>query len=183
MFFECTPEYKQELNEAIEKLKGPVKDLNNKLPEFSRLVHIGFVKFSAEDLHLQSMPQEYRTDYLEWLNNGAVEDFILKMTRPYKHFDADSHEEHGGDPEKYVRTKSRKVILGGLGSIWIDLPLTGVVKGEPVTKWTRAAFQFRGFWIVHFDPTEDSCSFGDMEESARFIKLMTTGGVEIDLDA
>lgn len=59
-----------------------MKDLNNRLVEFNRMVDLGFVMFSGEDL--QRMPKDYNTDYQEWLNNGAAHFFIVKMTQPYK---------------------------------------------------------------------------------------------------
>ena len=75
------------------------------------------------------------------------------------------------------------MILGELGSIWIDLPLTGTVGENQVTKWTRAAFVYMdGLWRVLFDPTEDECSFKQVEESQKFTKQMMTAGVDVDID-
>ena len=179
-FIQVTPEYEKQLEELVKNLKGPVNDLNKRLPEFPKLVDQGFVRFSMKDL--ESMPSDYNTDYHEWITNGAIHDFTVKMSQTYKHFDEGAHDEFGGDPKKYVSTKSRKVTLGNFGSIWTDLPLSGTVKGKTVTKWTRAAFEFSGsYWIVHFDPTGDSCSFND-RESEEYVKLMT-GADRVDLSA
>ena len=174
----------EDTRKAVDSLKGPVDDLNKKLPEFSTLVYTGYVRFGKRDF--DSMPSEYNKDFHEWVQNGAAIDFITKMSTKYKYFDVDRYYAEGqkGDPKKYVTVKKRRVILGELGSIWIDMPLTGVVGENQVTKWTRAAFIFRdGFWTVLFDPTEDECSFKQVEDSLKYVKQMLTTGVDFDIDA
>jgi hypothetical protein len=180
MFHVLTPELEEETRKVVNSLKGPVSNLNKNLAEFPRLVDIGFVRFAKREF--ESMPEDYNRDFHEWVQNGAIMDFITKMAEKYKHFDADHHASEGGDPNKYVRVKKRRVILGGLGSIWIDLPLVGKVDGTDVTKWTRAAFVYSdGTWRVFFDPTEDCCSFKQVEESKKYVKQMMTVGVDVDL--
>lgn len=181
MFHVLTPELEAETKKAVDSLKRPVSDLNKNLPEFPRLVDTGFVSFAKKDL--DCMPPEYNRDFHEWVQNGAIVDFVIKMANKYKHFDADRHHNEGGDPNKYVTIKKRRVILGGFGSIWIDLPLVGTVDGTPVTKWTRAAFVYtNGKWAVFFDPTDDCCSFKQVEESKKYARQMMTAGVEVDLN-
>ena len=183
MFQVLTPEMMEDTRKAVDSLKGPVADLNKKLPEFSTLVDTGYVRFGKKDF--DSMPVEYNEDFHEWVQNGAAMDFITKMAVTYKYFDADRYCEEGqkGDPKKYVTVKKRRVILGELGSIWIDLPLTGTVGENQVTKWTRAAFIFQqGFWTVLFDPTEDECSFKQVEDSLKYAKQMMTAGINIHID-
>ena len=181
MFRVLTPELEAETRKAVDSLKGPVNDLNKKLPEFRWLVGTGFVRFAKR--YFESMPEDYNQDFHEWVQNGAIMDFITKMAEKYKHFDADRHGEEGGDPNDYVTVENRRVILGGLGSIWIDLPLTGTVHGAEVTKWTRAAFVYTdGTWRVFFDPTDDYCSFKQVEESKKYAKQMMTLGFELDLE-
>lgn len=181
MFHVLTPELEAETKKAVDSLKGPVNDLNKNLPEFPKLVDTGFVRFAKQDL--ESMSPEYNRDFHEWLQNGAISDFITKMASTYKHFDADVHANDGGDPNKYVRVKKRRVILGGLGSIWVDLPMTGSVENKEVTKWTRAAFVYTDDkWVVFFDPTADDFSFKQGKESEKYMKQMMTAGVDVDLN-
>ena len=166
--------------ETINVLKEHVKELNKKLPEFSNLVTSGMVRFPVREL--ESMPPEYNSDFHEWLKNGAIDDFITRMSSTYKYFDADRHEERGGDPNKYVREKKRRVILGGLGSMWLDLPMVGTVNDKTVMKWTRVAFEYVGHWQVYFDPTADQCSFQDADKSKEYVRdMMTCGLVDIPL--
>jgi hypothetical protein len=184
MFQVLTPELMETTRIAVDNLKGPVATLNKKLTEFHTLVGTGYVRFGKKDF--ESMSDEYNKDFHEWVQNGAIDDFITKMATKYKHFDFDRYYAEGqeGDPNKYVRVKKRRVILGELGSIWIDLPLTGTVGENQVTKWTRAAFVYMdGLWRVLFDPTEDKCSFKQVEESQKFTKQMITAGVDVDIDA
>lgn len=181
MFQVITPEFATEISKVVDKLKRPVQELNKNLHEFSRLVNTGFVRFPQNDLE---MPEDYNRDFHEWVQNGALEDFITKMASEYKHFDIDRHAEKGGDPNKFVKTKKRKVILGGLGSIWIDIPLVGTVDGTQVTKWTRASFVYTNDkWTVFFDPTGDDCSFRQAEESKKYAKSMLSGCIDVDLDS
>ena len=184
MFQVMTPEFAEETKKAVDSLKGPVNDLNKMLHEFPNLVETGFVRFAKKDL--ECMPPEYNRDFQEWLQNGAIKDFIIKMAFPYKHFDADLYEEKGGNPNDYVTVKKRRVILGSLGSIWIDIPMTGTVGKDQVTKWTRAAFvysacKYSAYWIILFDTTGDDCSFKEPKESEKYAKLMMTGGVDVNL--
>ena len=179
MFHILTPELEAETKEVVENLKKPVAELNNKLQEFSHLVDIGFVRFANREL--ESMSSEYNKDLDEWLKNGAIADFITKMSGTYKHFDIDSYESKGGNPNDYVSIKKRRVILGSLGSIWIDIPMTGIVNQSSITKWTRAAFVYSGHWVVLFDPTADGCSFRQVEESGKYVKRMQCCGVEVDI--
>lgn len=181
MFQLFTPEHEEETRKAVDNLKRPVNDLNEKLPEFNWLVGIGLVRFAKTDFEI--MPEDYNRDFHEWLQKGAINDFITKMATKYKHFDADLHAEEGGNPNDYVTLEKRRVILGGLGSIWIDLPMTGTVHGTQVTKWTRAAFVYTdGTWRVFFDPTVDDCTFKQVEESNKYAKQMMTAGVDVDLE-
>lgn len=179
MFHILTPELEAETKEAVDKLKRPVNELNNKLQDFSHLVDIGFVRFANREL--ESMSREYNKDLDEWLRNGAIADFITKMSGTYKHFDIDGYESQGGNPNDYVSVKKRRVLLGALGSIWIDIPMTGKVNQRDVTKWTRAAFVYSGHWVVLFDPTADDCSFRQVEESEKYVKNMMSCGVEVDI--
>ncbi len=177
-----TPEYDEEIRNAVSSLKGTVRDLNNNLAEFPRLVNAGLVRFAKKDFHGMPNEEDYNRDLHEWVQNGAAVDFITKMASTYKHFDADQYAEEGGDPQKYVTVKKRRVLLGCLGSIWIDLPLTGTIDGTTVTKWTRAAFvHTNGQWTVFFDPTDDGYSFKQVEESKKYAWDMMTAGVDVIL--
>ena len=180
MFHILTPELAEETAKVVERLRELVDELNNKLCEFPCLVSSGAVRFPKNEL--TSMPTEYNNDFQEWLHNGAITDFVTKMSQKYNHFDADRYDEEGGDPNNYVTTQDRRVLLGTLGSIWIDIPLTGTVHNKQVTKWTRAAFVFQnGFWMVMFDPTADDCSFTQLDQSEKYVNLMLTSGFNVDL--
>ena len=181
MFHILTPELEEETTKAVERLREPVNELNEKLSEFPMLVCSGFVRFPKKDL--MCMPVEYNKDFHEWLQNGAITDFVTKMSNKYRYFDADRYDEEGreGSPNNYVTIQERTVILGTLGSIWIDIPLTGTVHNKQVTKWTRAAFVYQDHWMVMFDPTADEYSFMQVTESEKFVKLMLTAGFDVDV--
>ena len=185
-----------EIRKAVDKLKAPVQELNKKISQFSELALSGFVKFPLAPL--PSLPSDYNDAYMRWLQDGAIDDFVDRMEKPYEHFDAEAYEnatmeaedsqEAGAklpDPQLFVSKKKRIVILGFLGSIWIDLPVSGLVKGVKVTKWTRAAFQYHDdqtppFWTVRLDPTTDEKPF-QPKPSADFVRQMVTNNMDINI--
>ena len=191
-FHEITPELDQEIKAAVKKLEEPVRDLNEGLQRFGALVDSGFVKFPLAPL--RTMPSDYNDAYMRWLREGAIDDFVKKMEKTYEHFDAEAYDdatmeadESGTappNPQQFVSEKKRTVILGSFGSVWIDLPLSGL--SPKVSKWTRAAFQYhddqeKPFWTVHFDPTSDEEPF-EARASADFVKLMTTNNVDVRIN-
>ena len=184
-----TPEIRTELATLVQSLRTPVKELNALVKErvFALMVEEDAVQFPLGD---------YDEVRKEWLTDGAISDFVAKMGESYQHFDADKYEEDSEeakkkpDPQSYVRCKWRKVRFGGLGSIWLDLPLCGRVGGRKVCKWTRVAFVLQEVlapgeyaWDVHFDPTGDHYGFDNPQGSLEYVNLMQTGGHEVDLKA
>lgn len=191
-FHELTPELDQEIKAVVKKLEEPVRNLNEGLPRFKELVNSGIVKFPIAPL--RTMPSDYNEAYMRWLQEGAIEDFVAKMEKSYEYFDAEAYddatmeaEDSGAaapDPQQFVSEKKRRVTLGSFGSIWVDLPLSGL--SPKVSKWTRAAFQYhddreKHFWTVHFDPTSDEEPF-EAKASAEFVRLMTTNNVDVRIN-
>ena len=183
------PEIRTELATLVQSLRKPVKELNALVKErvFAVMVEEDAVRFPLGD---------YDEVRKEWLTDGAIGDFVAKMGESYQHFDAVAYEEDSEeaekkpDPQSYVSRKWRKVRIGGLGSIWLDLPLCGRVGGREVCKWTRVAFVLQEVlapgeyaWDVHFDPTGDHYGFDNPQGSLEYVNLMQTGGHEVDLKA
>lgn len=216
-FIEITPEIRERTKARVKRLEKPVRDLNERiLPRFSECIKSN-VRFPK--VPLASMSDQYNRDYEDWLFNGAIEDFVTKMEREYDFFDADAYEDARWkdseeepldiDPMQFVTRRKRSVSFGFSGSVWIDLPVTGTDnKGQRVTKWTRASFEYHyehfsfeehtlsfpadgeepsedipvPFWTVRLDPTDDCLNFFfDAARSAEHVKLMTTGGVDVQL--
>jgi len=180
-------------------LVSKVRALNDKLPEFNRLIDEGKIVFSERSL--DSMTAEYNVAFKEWLG-GATVDFVKKIMTTYKYFDYDAYVDSCGDgdsddtvydldmdkhvvePGKFVKTKKRRIIVGGLGSVWIDIELSGMVKNKSVTKWTRVAFHLNSTedkWVLYFDPTDDELRTFDDPLSEAHVKAMKKGGIEVDL--
>lgn len=189
-FVEVTPEVEKEMAATVSMLKPKVDELNKMIPEFRQKIFERKLLLSTEGF--QSMPDEYNKDFKEWMfsssdvANSAVNDFMDKISKPYKYFDHDSYEEdeRSKDPSCYVTTKNRRIILGSYGSIWIDMPLTGKLRNKMVSKWTRVSFQYFSDddkWILRFDPTSDDLDTFDDPRANRWCKMMTTGGMNVDL--
>lgn len=191
-----TPKMEAKLPTALKSLLKPAKQLNEiiEVGAFGLMVDQGDVRFPMGS---------YDEVRKQWLTGGALSDFVAKMREEYQHFDAaayeedeeealafDEDEETGVDPQDYVSREWRKVTLGGSGRIQVDLPLCGPVKDRKVWRWTRAEFLLAPVlvpgeytWDVRFDPTGDCCGFDDPQGSLDYVKMMQTGGQEVDLRA
>ena len=188
--FEMTPKIEKEIERAVDLLKPKVEELNKMIPQVMFNIRNGKLLIGGDSL--ESMPAEYNKDFKAWLHsqdhdNSAVDDFINNVGKPYKCFDIDSwyeDDEKSKDPSCYVTVETRQITLGGLGSVWMDMPLTGKFGDKMVTKWTRVSFQYNtngDKWILRFDPTADGLQKFDDPRAEEYCKAMTTGGAEVDL--
>ena len=129
----------------------------------------------------------------QWLPGAAV-DLKEKLCSEYRRIDAVRFEsdmeelmDSLGDIDEgkirsnldiasYVQDGARReVTIGAMGSVWMDVPLTGYVQGSPVTKMTRCSFVLieGDRWTVHMDPTCDHETDFDTPLAAEYIEAMT----------
>ena len=186
---QVTPEMEKGWATAIDALKPKVEELNKLLPEFRQMIMER--KLLLSKTGFDSMPDQYNEDFLEWMFGAsntaanAASNFMDTIGEPYKRFDLDAYEEdeRSKDPSFYVTTKYRRIILGGFGSVWLDMPLTGKLRGVMIAKWTRIAFESieGNKWAIHFDPTADGLEKFDDPKADEYVQLYTTGGAKVDL--
>ena len=121
-----------------------VSSLNQNLEQLFRERRVSIVREPV-----RSASRTYLLDFAEWFDTAAV-DFVRQMTTNCRHFGVEACED-----------KQHRVLLGGLGTMWLDLPVVGAVRGTPVTKWTRAFFVnvAPGSWEVRLDPIGDKIDF------------------------
>jgi hypothetical protein len=167
----------------MDQLRTRVLALNKDIGNFASLVDDGYIVPHMR--HISSYTDAtYQEAYHSWFP-GAWDDFVSKVAVPYRSFDVDKYyevDDNDVDPNLYVSTKKRKVILGGIGSVWIDMDLTGLVRGRNITKWTRVCFLFDDTkWIVSFDPTFDESEVFDDPRAKTFVQMMKTNGKDVNL--
>jgi hypothetical protein len=184
LFFRTTLPPSSLLELIMNQLRTQVRALNKDVVNFASLVEEGTIVPHMRVISSYT-DESYQEAYRLWFPNAWL-DFVNKMALPYRYFDMDTFYELDDDldvdPNLYVSTKKRQIILGGFGSVWIDIDLIGSVHGKDITKWTRVCFVRTGeSWNVTFDPTFDESRVFDSPEAAKFVNFMKTMGKDVDL--